>query len=273
MLVKFFKDLWHDESGGFLSILGKIGRAAVGFIPGVGPIASAALNFGAGVAGNLLSNRGKGGGRGGGNNANSSNSASNDPVIKDLLAGQNQIRDVTIGQATKSLKRSRDAADPVQTMLSRLLGGDKAETARAIGPQANTVLAQFESARQAATQNAPRGGARNVQLASVPFQKAGAVSDLVQKTIPTAVEGLTRLSGQEAQTGASLAQTAAAAGGSGLSALISGRTADKGLELSERERKDRNKAALATGIGKTFSDIFGLILKKKKGSDAPAGGT
>lgn len=247
MLVKFFINLWHDERG----ILG---------------ILSAAFQGGK-FLGSLFRGGNKGGSSGGATGGTSAKSptqsAANDPLIKDLLAGQSQIRDLTIGQATKSLKRSRDAADPVQTMLSRLLSGDKAETARAIGPQANTVLAQFESARQAATQNAPRGGARNVQLASVPFQKAGAVSELVQKTIPTAVEGLTKLSGQEAQTGAQLAQTAALAGGSGLSALISGRVGEKGIELSERERRDKNKAALATGIGKTISDIFGLILKKK----------
>lgn len=247
MLVKFFRDLWFDESG-FLGLLAK------------------GLSFAAPFIGSLFGRGNKGDKSGGGSTASApTKSASNDPLIKDLLAGQSQIRDLTIGQATKSLKRSREAADPVQTMLSRLLGGDKAETARAIGPQANTVLAQFESARQAATQDQPRGGARNVTLASVPFQKAGAVSDLIQKTIPTAVEGLTKLSGQEAQTGAQLAQTAALAGGSGLSALISGKVAEKGVELSERERRDRNKAALATGIGKTISDIFGLILKKKPG--------
>ena len=265
MLVKFFKELWHDERGGFFGKLLKGLSFGAQFIPGVGPFATAArigLGIGGSVAGSLL-DKGKGGSSGGGGSPAPAKSATDDPVIKDLLAGQKQIRDLTIGQATKSLKRSRDAADPVQTMLSRLLGGDKAETARAIGPQAGTVLSQFESARQAATQNAPRGGARNVQLASVPFQKAGAVSELVQKTIPTAVEGLTRLSGQEAQTGAQLASTAAAAGGSGLSALISGKVGEKGIELSERERKDRNKAELAKGIGKIVSDVFGFIKKKR----------
>ncbi len=245
MLVKFFRDLWFDERG-FLGLLAKGLSFAVPFVSSL---------FGRGNKGN----------KGGGSGAASSptQSASNDPVIKDLLAGQNQIRDLTLGQAQKSLKRSQDAADPVQTMLSRLLGGDKAETARAIGPQAGSVLEQFESARQAATQNQPRGGGRNAQLAQVPFQKAGAVSNLIQKTIPTAVEGLTQLSGQEAQTGTQLASTAAAAGGSGLSALISGKVGEKGIELSERERKDRNKAELAKGIGKIVSDVFGFIKKKR----------
>ena len=249
---KFILDLYHDE------------RAFVI------PLLTAAFQGGKALGG--LFNKRKGGSSGGGAASAPAQSAANDPVIKDLLAGQSQIRDFTIGQATKSLRRAEAAADPVQDFLSRLLSGDKATTAQAIGPQANTVLEQYESARQTALQGAPRGGGRGQTLAQIPFQKAGAISSLIQKTIPTATEGLTRLAGIEGGIGTSLAATGAQVGAQSLQALLTSRASAESIALAERKRKDINKKALAGGIGKILAFTFGkggplrgLVTKKKGG--------
>lgn len=175
------------------------------------------------------------------------------PLIRNLLEGQNKVQEFGIREAQKSMKGSRSALNPAVGFFKRLLSGDQSSIAQAIGPQAGTVIGQFESARKAASENAPRGGGRNQMLAQAPFQKAGAVSDLVQKTIPTAAEGLLRAGQIEGDIGTRLLDIASATGARSLDTLVRGRH----VSLAEQERKDRNLQGLAVGLADIISVMRG----------------
>lgn len=177
------------------------------------------------------------------------------PLIRNLLEGQNKVQEFGIREAQKSMKGARSTMSPAIGMFKRLLSGDQSAVAQAIGPHAGTIIGQFESARRAASENAPRGGGRNQMIAQAPFQKAGAVSDLVQKTIPTAAEGLLRAGQIEGDIGTRLMDIASTAGARSLQTLVGGRQ----VSLAEQERKDRNLRGLAIGL----ADIISVI----KGSD------
>ena len=175
------------------------------------------------------------------------------PLIRNLLEGQNKVQEFGIKEAQKSMKGSRAALNPATGFFKRLLSGDQSSIAQAIGPHAGTVIGQFESARRAASENAPRGGGRNQLLAQAPFQKAGAVSDLVQETIPVAAEGLLRAGEIEGGIGTRLMSIASDAGSRSLQTLVSGRN----VSLAEQERKDRNLRGLAVGLADIISVMRG----------------
>jgi hypothetical protein len=95
-------------------------------------------------------------------------------------AGQDTFK---TGQGTtekglKTTEEGKGALGPVMDYFSKLLSGDKAQTASAMQPQADQIASQFGQIRQMFSQTGARGGGTASTLAASPFVQEQQLADL-----------------------------------------------------------------------------------------------
>lgn len=104
------------------------------------------------------------------------------------------------GQGTRFMGRAEQSLDPVLGFY-RMLLGDREAAMEAMGPEISTIVSQYDAARKAAAEFAPRGGGKTQVLAESPFREAGDIARLIQTARQGAVTGLERLGGTYGQLG------------------------------------------------------------------------
>jgi len=164
-----------------------------------------------------------------------------DSLTQFLRSNFNMLGDVatsTLGQGQNTLGAGVNALAQPFDYWSAILSGDKNALAKAIGPTVGAVDKQFEAASRGASQNMARGGARDAQLAELPFQKAGKISDAILSLQPQAAQQLTGLASILTQLGLSQEQLAATFE----SILTSG-------QLTRRQQNNDENAATMKLIG------------------------
>lgn len=112
---------------------------------------------------------------------------------KDALAAQSDLAK-TESEATKfgtaSAKQLLPQAEAGLGAANRyyapLLSGNRQAMMEAIAPEANTIISQYDTAKRAASEFAPRGGGRTATLAELPFAESGAITNLLNTVRPNA---------------------------------------------------------------------------------------
>lgn len=159
---------------GFWSSLAGIASTAVGFIPGVGPIASGIMKAGLGIGG----------------------------ALGDSLSGPSSQ---TGNQASTTLPAYQQdpAVSAAEGYDRTALNGSRSATESMLSPQVSTVLGQYDNAAKTAANLGPRGGGRTAVLAEAPFKKAGAYGEALAGATSSAAKNLgelgTQVGGQKNQ--------------------------------------------------------------------------
>jgi len=63
-----------------------------------------------------------------------------------------------------------------------------------LNPEISSLTSQYDTGRATAEEFAPRGGGRAAVLEELPFQKAGAIENLIQGAQVTGAEGVSAIS-------------------------------------------------------------------------------
>lgn len=93
---------------------------------------------------------------------------------------------------------------------SKILSGNPAAIAQAMAPTINATNSAYKQQQQQVDQFAPMGGGRASQMAQLPFQKAGAISNIIAGAQPGAASALGTLGTQEQSLGLQQLQQALA---------------------------------------------------------------
>lgn len=94
---------------------------------------------------------------------------------------------------------------------SSILSGNPADVAGALSPQISQLNSAYAGARAQNDQFAPMGGGRAEMAANLPYQKAGAITNLISGARQNAAQGLTNIAGTQGSLGSSLLGTSASA--------------------------------------------------------------
>ncbi len=97
---------------------------------------------------------------------------------------------------------------------SSILSGNPADVAGALSPQINQLQGAYQQNKQQVDQFAPMGGGRAALSAQLPYQKAGAITNLISQARQNAAQGLTNIAGTQGGIGSSLLGVSAGAAGS-----------------------------------------------------------
>lgn len=91
---------------------------------------------------------------------------------------------------------------------SKIVSGNPAAIAQAMAPTINATNASYKQQQDQVNQFAPMGGGRANQMAQLPFQRAGAISNIIAQAQPFAAQQLGALGTTEQQTGLAQLQQA-----------------------------------------------------------------
>lgn len=114
------------------------------------------------------------------------------------LTGQQGSQAFTTGQGTAAT--GTDALNNVLNYYTRLMNGSSGEII-ANSPETQSVLQQYDAARNSMATLNPRGGMRASQGANLKFNELGQLGNLVQKTRQNAAQGAQQTAGEIANTG------------------------------------------------------------------------
>ncbi len=154
-----------------------------------------------------------------------------------IVGGASHLSDT----GTNLLSEAKTFLDPVLREQQKVATGDRAAVLEAAAPEVATVSAQYDTAFRAAQAGIARGGGRNSVLASIPFQKASAISTTLAKERTDAQKELT-------STSLNLA-------GLGLSAEQGGLQALSSIFGSIEAADAQNKSSLLGALGDIGSTI------------------
>ncbi len=146
---------------------------------------------------------------------------------------------------------------------SGILGGDRQSMMETVAPEVNTILGQYDTAKRAVAENAPRGGGANTTQANAPYALSGEITNLLNTVRPQAAAATTDI-------------------GKFLSTLGTTETGQAGNLINQNAwtqlGKGQQQAGMAGALGKAIGSILagagvpGLIggLLNQKPSTAPA---
>ena len=154
------------------------------------------------------------------------------------LAQANQRANISFGQRERALS-------PALGFNEKLLSGDPATAAGAIAPEANTILSQYDTARKAVQQNAPRGGGATRQMANIPFAASGKIANLFNAARRGSADALSQLF--STLSGESLGYKREE---------ISGRLGQEQNAIDKQKQQFLQGSALGKGFGSIFSKML-----------------
>ena len=111
------------------------------------------------------------------------------------------------------LGSSQQNFQPPTSYYASILSGNPASVAGALSPEISSLQSGYANNRAALDQFAPMGGGRAEAMAQLPFQKAGAITNLISGARQNAAQGLTNIAGQQGGIGTSLLGVGANAAG------------------------------------------------------------
>lgn len=166
--------------------------------------------------------------------------------LSDLLGVETQGAQQGLKSAQPALLASRGALGTAQNFLQSLVGGGRTSAMQAAAPEVNTILSQYDTAKKSLSQFAPRGGGTNAQLANLPFQESGAVTNLLAGERSQAAQALGSLGLGEGQLGSSLLPRDTGAG----STLLN-------YALQNKAQEGAMFGDVGTSLGTLFGTLFG----------------
>jgi hypothetical protein len=149
------------------------------------------------------------------------------------------------GEARKTGAKAGGGLDSALRYYQRLLGGNPADMAEALGPEFSSTASQFDLAQQGASQNLPRGGGRNQVMANLPFQKAATISSMIPTARAGAAGGAADVGGRYLAAGPAYLNAASQATGLPLQKLVQ-------LWITRDEKQG--------GLGGVLGQILGELL-------------
>lgn len=248
-------------------VLGKIGGALSGFIPGVGPLIKAGLGVGGSLLGSKL-------GKSQPTDLENQATAANIAGMKQgqLISQQSQDQASKLFPQAQSLfDMSRPAMQAPINYWSSILSGNHGAVTSAMGPELTRIGEGYQAAGNAQSALTPRGGSSANINADRPFQQQRDVTTALQSARPAAATSLfsagTAVGNQGNQmnaAGSNLLQNA-------IQGIYGTTEAGKSILASEAARRQQDIAS-GTGIGSTiFKLIQGLDLSKLGKSGGSSG--
>ncbi len=124
---------------------------------------------------------------------------------------------------------------------SGILGGDRQGMLETVAPEVNTILGQYDTAKRAVAENAPRGGGSNTTQANAPYALSGEITNLLNTVRPQAAAATTDI-------------------GKTLSALGTTETGQAGNLINQNAwtqlGKGQQQAGMAGALGKAIGSIL-----------------
>ena len=164
------------------------------------------------------------------------------------------------GQAGELEGQGGDTLAPVMEYFQKLLSGDPGMMMEATRPERGRVIDQYDTARRAVSQFAPRGGGSNSAIAGSFVQEAQQLGDVTSTARREAV-------GQASQLGATLKGLGLSADDlatKDLNSIISTVMANKQLDLTKRGQNMAMVGELGQGLG----TLLGMYLTRGQGAAA-----
>lgn len=156
---------------------------------------------------------------------------------------------------------------PVLDYYGKLLSGDANALAEATQPERGRVLDQYDTARRAMAQFAPRGGGTTSAVAQSYTQQAQQLADITSTARRSAAELFASLGPQLASLGLTAEQLEAA----DLNTIINAALNREYLQTSSDLQRRGQNLGLAGGIGEAAGSLLGLYLTRKGGAWERAG--
>lgn len=128
----------------------------------------------------------------------------------DQKTANNQLNRVAQGSANTGFDYLNNSSQNFQaptSYYSSILSGNPASVAGALSPQINQLQGAYQQNKQQVDQFAPMGGGRAALSAQLPYQKAGAITNLISGARQNAAQGLTGIAGTEGALGQGLLGT------------------------------------------------------------------
>lgn len=169
-----------------------------------------------------------------------------------LKANAGRLRDKSLDLSAKG----SEALGPVLAYFKKLMGDDPSAILEATAPERGRVIDQYDTARKAVSQFAPRGGGASSAVAQSYFSQANQLSDITSSARRDAFNGSAQLGTTLTGLGMSADQLEAA----DLNTIINALVAKRG----------QNAGALGSGA-EALGTILGLILTKGSGGGGGGG--
>jgi len=161
---------------------------------------------------------------------------------------QNQLDDLTrqtLKTGNESREMGQSVLSPALDYIKAITGGDRNALLQATMPERRRVIDQYDTAKRAIAEFAPRGGGQVSALAGIEESKAGDLASLGPAARREAV-------GQGAQLGLGLRNSAAGAEGqaaSNISSIIQ--------NLLQKQGQDAQSAG---ALGESISTVLGMMM-------------
>ena len=180
---------------------------------------------------------------GGGPAKTAGDSTTDQPILNTIQSLQTGGSSVGTGQAQQA--QGVSALQPSLNYYSALLSGDPTATAAAIAPTTSGIMSQYDTAYKNLTDNAPQGGQRSGNIASLQGQEAGSVGSVIQNVQPAAAQALGGLGLGLAGAGTAEQNTGQSALAQSLASLLGMR----GQDISYSESQQAQNTALGQILG------------------------
>lgn len=99
---------------------------------------------------------------------------------KSLTGAEGKAANFGLNQAEGTLPQATGAISDSLGFFKALASGDRETIMQTLQPSIASLTSQYDTARASAEEFAPRGGGRAAALEELPFQKAGAISTMVE---------------------------------------------------------------------------------------------
>lgn len=188
---------------------------------------------------------------------------SSDPEFDALMSHLTSLSDTTQKQGTSLATSGAAQLAPVLDYFKKLSGNDPSAVLDATKPERGRVIDQYDTARSAIANFAPRGGGSNAAAANSYTSEANQLGDITSTARSNAI-------GQSAQLGTTLEGLGLSAdqlANADLSTIVNAILAKQGLAL---QASGQNKA-LAGGLSEGLGTLLGLYLTRKGGAPGPSG--
>lgn len=189
-----------------------------------------------------------------------SDSTPSTPATDDLTNAITGLKDAssTVGkQGAQLTGGATDQLAPILNYFKQLTGNNPSAILDATKPDRGRVIDQYDSARRAISNFAPRGGASSDALASSYTSEANQLSDITSTARSTAI-------GQSASLGTTLEGLGLSAEqlqGADLNTVVNAILGQKGLDLQASGQNKQLAAGLSEGLGM----LLGLFLTRDGG--------
>lgn len=227
--------------------LAKIGGAvAAPFTGGMSLLPALAIGGGSAAAG-YLAGRGRNKDQSGGDGTMPQG---NTDEITKLLQ---QRSDVMHKQGGQLQQQGTEALAPVLDYFRSLMGGDPAAMLQATAPERGRVIDQYDTARRAIAEFAPRGGGSGSAIAGSYVQQAQQLGDISSNARNVATQGLLQLGPQLQSLGMTAEQVASADLGTIIQAVLS----KQNLDVAKRGQTFGMWGDIGTGVGSLLGQWLG----------------